>query len=229
MLYVDNCSAHPLRLTFSNITIRFFLPNTTALSQPMDQGIIQNLKAHYLQTRLPLQSAECASLPPKVLKRSQVVTIANCFRHAAFKIDDVPPAEEDDDAVDGLLLAWARLQDLGDFEEGEMEDYLHIDDKVVTDGAQTLEDIVEEIAANNSQLADSQTMDVDVEDVDPVEPPNTSIEALKAMEIVRRYTEKNFADLSILKCSDTLDEAFYQLRAKNTTQKKLTDYFSFDI
>uniref|UniRef100_A0A915DJ73 DDE-1 domain-containing protein n=1 Tax=Ditylenchus dipsaci TaxID=166011 RepID=A0A915DJ73_9BILA len=156
-------------------------------------------------------------------------TIANCFRHAAFKIDDVPPAEKDDDAVDELLLAWARLQDLGDFEEGEMEDYLHIDDEVVTDGAQTLEDIVEKIAANNSQLADSETMDVDVEDVDPVEPPITSIEALKAMEIVRRYTEKNFTDLSILKCSDTLDEAFYQLRAKNTTQKKLTDYFSFDI
>uniref|UniRef100_A0A915DEH2 DDE-1 domain-containing protein n=1 Tax=Ditylenchus dipsaci TaxID=166011 RepID=A0A915DEH2_9BILA len=224
MLYVDNCSVHPLRLTFSKITIRFFLPNTTALSQPMDQGIIQNLKAHYrrflLRDRIKaidskqdflfnlLNALHCLRKSWGEVKSS---TIANCFRHAAFKIDDVPPAEEDDDAVDELLLTWARLQDLGDFEEGEMEDYLHIDDEVVTDGAQTLEDIVEEIAANNSQLADSETMDVDVEDVDPVEPPITSIEALKAMEIVRRYTEKNFADLSILKCSDTLDEAFYQL------------------
>ncbi|KAI1723258.1 DDE superfamily endonuclease domain-containing protein [Ditylenchus destructor] len=30
-----------------NITLKFFPPNTTALSQPCDQGIIQNLKVHY--------------------------------------------------------------------------------------------------------------------------------------------------------------------------------------
>ena len=33
LLYIDNCSAHPPRLTLSSITIKFFPPNTTAISQ----------------------------------------------------------------------------------------------------------------------------------------------------------------------------------------------------
>uniref|UniRef100_A0A915EBM8 HTH CENPB-type domain-containing protein n=1 Tax=Ditylenchus dipsaci TaxID=166011 RepID=A0A915EBM8_9BILA len=50
--------------------------------------------------------------------------------------------------------------------------------------------------------------------------------SLKAMEVVRRYTEKSFTDPAILKLSDALDEALYQLRAKKQTQKRLSDYFS---
>uniref|UniRef100_A0A915EF15 Uncharacterized protein n=1 Tax=Ditylenchus dipsaci TaxID=166011 RepID=A0A915EF15_9BILA len=139
----------------------------------------------------------------------------------------MPLVEEENESVDELLLAWARLQDLDGIDgAAEMFDYMHVDDEVVTDGAQTLEDIVEDVTSNNNQLTDSESMDIQEEDADPEEPPITSLDALKAMEIVRHYTEKNFADPAILKHSDALDEAFYQLRAKKQTQKKLTDYFS---
>lgn len=46
LLFMDKCSSHP-RLTFSNLKIDFFLPNTTSKLQPMDAGIIQNLKMIY--------------------------------------------------------------------------------------------------------------------------------------------------------------------------------------
>uniref|UniRef100_A0A915DKU3 Uncharacterized protein n=1 Tax=Ditylenchus dipsaci TaxID=166011 RepID=A0A915DKU3_9BILA len=39
------------------------------------------------------------------------------------------------------------------------------------------------IAANNSQLADSETMDVDVEDVDPVEPPSPASKLSKPWKL----------------------------------------------
>ena len=45
-LIVDNAPSHPM-LTPSNIKLYFLPPNTTALVQPMDQGIIKNLKGHY--------------------------------------------------------------------------------------------------------------------------------------------------------------------------------------
>ena len=44
LLLVDNCTAHPYVSTLKNIQLEFLTPNTTSLIQPMDQGIIKNLK-----------------------------------------------------------------------------------------------------------------------------------------------------------------------------------------
>ena len=46
LLFMDNCGAHP-PTTLSNIKLVFFPPNTTSHLQPMDAGIIQNVKLHY--------------------------------------------------------------------------------------------------------------------------------------------------------------------------------------
>ena len=47
LLLVDNCTAHPHVSTLKNIQLGFLPPNTTSLIQPMDQGIIKNLKTLY--------------------------------------------------------------------------------------------------------------------------------------------------------------------------------------
>ena len=44
LLLVDNCTAHPHVSTLKNIQLEFLPPNATSLIQPMDQGIIKNLK-----------------------------------------------------------------------------------------------------------------------------------------------------------------------------------------
>ena len=46
-LIIDNCKAHPIIDNLSNIKLVFLPPNTTSVSQPMDQGIIRCLKANY--------------------------------------------------------------------------------------------------------------------------------------------------------------------------------------
>ena len=43
----DNSTAHPHVSTLKNIQLEFVRPNTTSLIQPMDQGIIKNLKTLY--------------------------------------------------------------------------------------------------------------------------------------------------------------------------------------
>lgn len=48
LLFVDNCAAHPKVLNLKSITLNFLPPNTSLL-QPMDQGIINNLKIKYRQ------------------------------------------------------------------------------------------------------------------------------------------------------------------------------------
>jgi hypothetical protein len=48
LLMVDNVSSHSIdNLNLSNVEVAFHPPNTTATTQPLDQGIIQNLKSHY--------------------------------------------------------------------------------------------------------------------------------------------------------------------------------------
>ena len=48
LLLVDNCKAHPdLQGVNPNVTCMYLPPNTTALIQPMDQGVISTVKAIY--------------------------------------------------------------------------------------------------------------------------------------------------------------------------------------
>ncbi|XP_049316861.1 tigger transposable element-derived protein 4-like, partial [Bactrocera dorsalis] len=49
LLFVDNCAAYAknVQANLKNIKLQYFPPNLTSVLQPMDQGIIQNLKQHY--------------------------------------------------------------------------------------------------------------------------------------------------------------------------------------
>ena len=47
LMIVFNCPAHPNVSGLKNIKVAFLLPNTTSQLQPMDQGVIRSLKAHY--------------------------------------------------------------------------------------------------------------------------------------------------------------------------------------
>ena len=46
-LIIDNCPADPSISNLTNFQIVFLPPNTTSILQPMDQGVIRNLKVHY--------------------------------------------------------------------------------------------------------------------------------------------------------------------------------------
>ncbi|XP_025417896.1 jerky protein homolog-like [Sipha flava] len=56
LLLLDNCPGHPsaeeLRSDDGNIFAMFLPPNTTALIQPMDQNVIQNIKLNYRKSLL---------------------------------------------------------------------------------------------------------------------------------------------------------------------------------
>ena len=47
VLLVDNCPANPSIDNLVSTELMFLPPNTTSKLQPMDQGVIRSLKAHY--------------------------------------------------------------------------------------------------------------------------------------------------------------------------------------
>jgi hypothetical protein len=82
---------------------------------------------------------------------------------------------------------------------------------------------VAEVSAVDESTSDVDDTELVEEEVD--EPLVTRQEAQSALNLVRRFIEKNSADPFILGHSDALDDYFYQERKKNEKQSKITDFF----
>lgn len=92
VLLLDNCSAHT-NLNLSNIKMQFYPPNTSAIIQALDLGIIKNFKdhfRHFYMKKLVLGDLEGIKYGINLLdaiiwaklaaKQIKVSTINNCFR-----------------------------------------------------------------------------------------------------------------------------------------------------
>ena len=109
---IDNCPAHPIIDNLSHIKLVFLPPNTTSVTQSMDQGIIRCLKAHCrkrlvklipgsLDSNKPLPKVSFSTalqLLASAWNEVSQATIANCFKKAKISDKDQTIAinEEDD-------------------------------------------------------------------------------------------------------------------------------------
>ncbi|XP_052260015.1 tigger transposable element-derived protein 4-like [Dreissena polymorpha] len=108
LLFFDNAPSHP-KINLQNVKIVFFPANTTSLSQPMDQGIIQTLKLKYRKRQLQYiltQTEKNDKVGSQVLqqistldaiywingswKNIEVSTIQKCFAICGFAMTMFP-------------------------------------------------------------------------------------------------------------------------------------------
>ena len=59
ILFLDNAPSHPTHYQMSNVKLIFLPPNTTSVLQPLDQGIIQNIKLLYRRKLLEFVLRQC--------------------------------------------------------------------------------------------------------------------------------------------------------------------------
>ncbi|XP_064469855.1 tigger transposable element-derived protein 6-like [Ornithodoros turicata] len=101
VLMLDNCTAHNEQPKLTAVNLEFLPANTIAKSQPMDQGVIATVKAHYkkcicekvilnLQRHDPLEVDLKAAIEMITASWWQVkaTTISKCFRKARFLRND---------------------------------------------------------------------------------------------------------------------------------------------
>lgn len=116
VLLLDNCTAHPddTVLHDDNVLIKFLPPNTTAIIQPMDQGIIQSVKCHYKSEFLKkILDTDSTSFELSDIKKH--FTIKDCLYLVKDAWDLVSKAT--------LVNAWHNLWPSSLFIETEDDDY----------------------------------------------------------------------------------------------------------
>ncbi|XP_037568125.1 tigger transposable element-derived protein 6-like [Dermacentor silvarum] len=131
-LVLDNCAAHHTTVVLKNIELCFLPPNTTAVVQPLDQGVIMNFKSGYrkrvidrilLNMSMKRETTIDLYMAIEMLQAAWMAvtasTIANCFRHASFGVSSGEPSEDLGDvasegaAGDQAQTSWDALLDAG--------------------------------------------------------------------------------------------------------------------
>ena len=197
VMIVDNCPAHPNVPGLKSVNLVFLPPNSTSITQPMDQGVIKNLKVHYRKliiqkkiraidskTDLVITVLDALHMLNQAWSNVTSTTISNCFRHAGFQtpVDDGDQSDEDPD--DNIPLA--RICSLGFGPTVSVDDYISVDDSLPTSATITDDNIVS-----------SRNLDADYNsDNDDEEPTSGPIrrpmsEVLTAMDIIRDHLELN--------------------------------------
>lgn len=239
VMFIDNCPAHPVTVSkkLRNIELIFFPPNMTSKLQPMDQGIIKNIKHHYrnrivhkivnaIDNNLPVQKLitlkECITEVAKVWSENvSQKTIKNCFSKAGFteKIDEWE--EEDEMDLATLKRQWGILQKTATVDaDFLLEDFLEIDNDVGTTDLPTDQDIIDDIKSIEDHEEETETGECPAK--------FSENEIRNAFDIVRTTLrgQESVPDqifMHLNKCENFVEQ---QLFFKSNVQKKITDYFS---
>lgn len=111
LLIIDNAHSHPKINELSvneNFKVLFLPPNCTAILQPMDQNIIQNIKVNYRKQLLQYLLAETsdgAIEMPTAIKKYNI-------RNAVINLDDSWKKITETNIIRNWLLLWPCLKQL---------------------------------------------------------------------------------------------------------------------
>ena len=141
LLVKATCHSH---IRFSNVRLAWFPPNTTNVSQPVDQGIIQNVKVHYRKLLMQslLSNMDCISSGSELARTVSVLdaviwisqavkkllpaTATRCLEKAKFFTGEVPASVENENEQQELQ----NFMNEAAFSNCNAEDYINIENDV---------------------------------------------------------------------------------------------------
>ncbi|XP_065836823.1 tigger transposable element-derived protein 4-like [Oscarella lobularis] len=208
---LDNASSHKSGdLQLSHVKIQFFPANTTSFLQPLDQGVIQNMKCHYrskmLRTVLcKMESWLAASEMAKSftvldaclwIKLSvsaiKAATVRNCFRKAGFdkQREEISDHESSTENGDEQVLQ-QHIASLGLPQSADAANYIAFDESAPT--TEVLEkgwenDLLDEFVSERNQESSDEDCEEHEDEEEVAETNITSIsEARAATESLKLF------------------------------------------
>ncbi|UYV73153.1 hypothetical protein LAZ67_10001978 [Cordylochernes scorpioides] len=190
LLFLDSCPVHNNPPPLDHVKLIFFPVNTASRLQPLDQGIIQNVKTLYRReiVSLVLDSIEKGEkvnitvlttiiMIDKAWKNINPTTIYNCFRKCGFKHTESVEQSSEPPKMTNSDSGWGGLPNYGEL---TFEDYSHVDDDVSVHGADA------EIL--NLDHLDDEDEEEDEGEQPPI--PVTLSEARRSLTTLRFYALK---------------------------------------
>ena len=195
----------------------------TSKLQPLDQGVIQNVKCHYRRRilrktikgleenkKIDITMKDCVdeiSNAWNIDVKSE--TISNCFKKAGFgqyseweEEDEIPlifiteRSNEMDDGEIQLQMEFEAWKNANNTQGVTFNDFLQVDDDIVTSEFPTDEDIVEiyRCESESVQLDNNDDSDSDIEEEDLehdlCQPPSNELVA-NSLSVLRLYLKTN--------------------------------------
>lgn len=244
LLFLDNASSHP-NLKLSNVQLVFLPPNTTSMTQPLDQGIINAIKVQYRKRVLKrlickmdtathvsdlvkgVTYLDAISWLKESIDNLKEKVVPNCFRKAGFRFDESSDAGNDDE--DDIPLSELRaLMTHGDFNDLTVDEFVQLDDGVLTESDT---EFTSNNPSNENSEDNSETED-EIEDENSEQSDNTSVSSIKhteALDMLKEvqlfaYTKDNssLAD-KIADCMNLVQDDLIYSKKKQTS---ITDFFT---
>ena len=226
---VDNCPAHPHVPDLTAIDLIFLPPNTTSVTQPMDQGVIRSLKAKYRAKviRKYINAMESNKELPKItildamamLEQSWSTlpdtTVINCFKKAGISKESQQDSIQDTDdpfAQLSEMLDKLRALDL-DLASDNLtaETFIDTDEEVAT-SIQSLpsdEELLHEFTIENTSNEDVEMIDDESDETESTEKEQPRKKALfEAMDLIGSFTlfQNDGIAMQMRKCTTQLNE-----------------------
>lgn len=253
LMIVDNCPSHTKLLNLKSITMQFLPVNTTSHLQPMDQGIIQNLKIFY--RRIVIERVLNLIENDRIIDNKKISvldaihmlhsawhqvrpeTIANCFRHAGFEkssSDEIGDYFQQQATIqmEEFQSKWDRIKTLNCLVPLKitLEDFLRVDENIAISEALTEAEIVKNVITQSNTFDEKQEGNVTDDECNDDESSEvqtpTIADAISAITVLRTY----FA------CTDTISKnaVFNQLahfedlvlNSKPVRQTLISDFFT---
>ncbi|XP_046616864.1 jerky protein homolog-like isoform X1 [Neodiprion virginianus] len=217
MLLIGNAPSHPSTevLTVGDITTRFLPPNVTSLIQPMDQGIIENVKRRYRNKLLMhilndqcdgkelVESLKSINIKNAVFWASEAwdetssEIIVKCWKNLML---DIPEKElhvtfeaEEEITSERIHQIANRIKSLEKVSLDVIDDWIYNDDSSLVFPSD--EDIVEAVNNHNSEN-ESDTDNFEESQVSP-------LQASRAAECLTKFFQQNGAiskaDMAVLR------------------------------
>lgn len=233
-LLLDNCRAHAIDVqNLKAIKCVFLPPNTTAKMQPCDQGIIQCIKVRYRQ-EIVQKLVHCYDSKKKFsvdilqamvfLKNAwdsvSAKTIENCYRHAGFssKEDSSINANKTPDITTAVVKAAKKR---GLLNECDFNDYVCVDEQVITSGILTENDIVSDVKGDE----DTDEYDIDDEQFENTRPIVSLAQASEALETLNTFLLQQENSASAMNSLHDVNKFWTNCNFQKMKQSTIVDYF----
>ena len=136
----------------------------------------------------------------------KVETVANCFKHAGFTIEDQNGAAEDIDVLQDVNLPGSMTRE-------ELEDHINIDEEADVVGESTDQELMEQVKRDK------------IEEEDDGEDVPSNINVLDALKVVRSYAQHNVLNNAMFSLREIENHLAVAVHAKKS-QSSITSFFS---